>query len=221
MRPQVFLILFTAIRASCAPVPSPSYDDRKLVEKGNHSGIKAALIATFSIAGLLGASIGLTEYITTVYNRYQKDKIERQNGLNDKVFYNERVSADNEFRNTGIDIVLNIVEKYVDGNGAKNEVKKDEKKKLAVEEKQVGLEQKWENAEDEGEEGVLSLPKLPGFPPLSKALSTNMVVRMNSEDPKVEEIEKSHSEATGEASPDESRGCELHSAYPKEQNTEI
>ena len=118
-------ILSLTISAVCSPVPLEPKNDGDNIEKGAvHPGIKAGFVATLSIAGLLGAAIGLTEYITTVYNRFHKENLNRQNKLEKITFHRERVSTNNDFRNAGNDIVLDLVEKYVDGKDGRRKGKR-------------------------------------------------------------------------------------------------
>ena len=157
-------ILSISISVVCFPLPLEPYNDGYHIEKrAVHPGIKAGLVVTFSIAGLVGASIGLAEYITTVYNRFHQQTISRQNKLKETAFSRERISTDNDFRNAGNDLVLNLVEKYVDGKVGR----RGEKEKVMVEGRHTKNEthEEIDNVKDAGEH--LPLPRLPGFPPLS------------------------------------------------------
>jgi hypothetical protein len=157
------IILSISISALCFPVPLKSYNDGNHIEKrAVNPGIKAGLVVTLSIAGLFGATIGLVEYLSTVYNRFHKQTIAHQSKLEETAFRRERASADRDFRNAGNDIVLNLVEKYVDGK----EGRKGGKRKSIVEERNRKNEshEKVDNVKDAGED--LPLPKLLAFPPL-------------------------------------------------------
>ena len=159
------IILSISISALCFPVPLEPYNDGNHIEKrAVNPGIKAGLGVTLSIAGLFGATIGLVEYITTVYNRFHKQTIAHQSKLEDTAFRRERISADRDFRNAGNDIVLNLVEKYVDGKDGR----RGEKRKLIVEEgnRKNESHEKADNVKDAGED--LPLPRLLGFPPISE-----------------------------------------------------
>ena len=109
----------------CFPVPEPCNDGIDIEKRAVHPGIKAGLGFTLSITGLLGASIGLIEYVTTVYNRFHEGTIGHQNKLKTYSEFRERVLADNDFRNAGNDIVLDLIEKYVDCKDGKREGKEE------------------------------------------------------------------------------------------------
>ena len=159
------IILSISICVVCFPVSLEPYNDGNHIEKrAVHPGIKGGLWVTLSITGLLGASIGLVEYITTVYNRFHEQTISHQNKLKKTAFRREQVSADNDFRNAANDIVLNLVEKYVDGKDGR----RGEKKNLIVEGKNTKNEthEELDNVKDAGED--LALPKLLGVPPRSE-----------------------------------------------------
>lgn len=148
----------------CFPVPELCNDGNHIEKRAVHPGIKAGLGVTLSITGLLGASIGLIEYITTVYNRFHEQTIGHQTKLKEIEFRRERVLTDNDFRNAGNDIVLDLIEKYVDGTNGK----RGEKKKLIVEGRNTRNETRVEAGHVKNAREYPPLPKFLRFPPLSK-----------------------------------------------------
>ena len=158
------IILSISICVVCFPVPEPCNDGNHIEKRAVHPGIKAGLGVTLSITGLLGASIGLIEYVTTVYNRFHEQTIGHQNKLKEIEFRRERVLADNDFRNAGNDIVLDLIEKYVDCKDGK----RGGKRKLIVEGRNTRNEthEEIDNVTNAREDPPL--PRYPGFPLLSK-----------------------------------------------------
>jgi hypothetical protein len=131
-----------------------------------HKGLKTGAIAGLSIAGIIGASIGITEYISSLYHRFSSGKTMGQNEVDENKFHRDRVIADEDFQDAGLDAVLDLVEKY----GHKQETP------VALEEPVVPQTESDEESEQEigtdeireTEEKPLPLPRLPGHPPLSE-----------------------------------------------------
>jgi hypothetical protein len=73
------------------------------------------------------------------------------------MFLRERLAADDEYRNAGNDIVLKLVEKYVESKGKEN------RRLLSTQKNPKGDEMKGI-----AEDVATSLPSLPEFPPLSE-----------------------------------------------------
>src|SRR5271170_5976624 len=97
---RFLLVLITAITAVSFPLQVRNSQENQLEHRKSHAGI----IAGLSIAGLVGAALGLTEYATTAYARYMKGKLEEENKKKEEDFYADRVLIDNDFKNAGNDI---------------------------------------------------------------------------------------------------------------------
>jgi hypothetical protein len=140
-------------------------DEMKMQETNPHSMLKASAIAGLSLAGIIAASIGATEYISSLYHCFSKGKIESQNEMGDQKFNRDRQLVDEDIQDAGIDIVLDLIEKYA------------HEREMAVTPAETLVDES-ERDEDSEPEAVttpiekridvaLPLPRLPGHPPLS------------------------------------------------------
>lgn len=170
MRLRSVLVLFTVTLTLCSPVPQPIEDNEIQPQSSVLPGVKAGFLISFSLAGLFALAAGVTEYASRLHNRFKKNQIDNQNLLQETNFNRSQKLTENDFRYAGTDVVLDLVEKYVDGKSDKEDEMetKDEEKKdsmLLAEEKTT-----VDDASIAGTEG-LPLPRLPGFPPLSQKIA--------------------------------------------------
>jgi hypothetical protein len=174
MRVNYVYVLLLGVSASCAPLsasPDPhgklhGRDEMDVQTTSPHSGLKTGAIAGLSIAGIIGVSIGMTEYISSLYHRYSGGKMESQNDVDGKEFQRDRLLADEDFQDAGLDVVLNLVEKY-----AQNQETPVALAETVVPKSESDEESEREMGTDEIrqiEEMRLPLPPLPGHPPLSE-----------------------------------------------------
>ena len=170
MRINYIYVLLLGVSASCAPLSSSpgthgklhGHDEMDVQTASPHNGLKTGAIAGLSIAGILGASIGITEYISSLYHRFSGGKMESQNDVEGNKFQRDRSLADEDFQDAGLDVVLNLVEKYA---------QKQETPVAVVPKNESDEESERETGTDEIkkiEEMPLPLPRLPGHPPLSE-----------------------------------------------------
>lgn len=178
MRVNCIYLLALGVSVSCLPHSSFPEESTKLqlqrrgevkVKDSNpHGMLKGSAIAGLSLAGLIAASVGATEYISSVYHRFSKGKIESQNDIGDNKFSRDRMLADEEFQNDGIDMVLNLIEKHAH----------EREEPVETEDPRVNESEREEDskpeavtapttAAEESVDIVLPLPRLPGHPPLS------------------------------------------------------
>jgi hypothetical protein len=174
MRFNYIYVLLLGFSASCAPLwSSPGTlaklhgrDEMDVQNASPHKGLKTGAIAGLSMAGIIGASIGITEYISSLYHRFSGKKTEGQNEVDENKFHRDRVLADEDFQGAGLDVVLDLVEKYAQ--------KQETPVPLAetlVPKSESDDESEQETGTDEiekTEEMALPLPRLPGHPPLSE-----------------------------------------------------
>jgi len=195
MRFYVIIALILSLRASCRPLaPSPQgtpeREDHRPISSQPGSLAQNGLIASLSLAGILGLSIGLTEYISSFVNRFQRTRLEYTNSVMEDTFNRDRVGLDREYQNYGLDILLNLAEKYtgipntqekpketgVDGKvtdaGGVPIDKDDECTNSGPQEdseKSLDNKSTEEVMPDTHElEYEFPMPRLPGFPPLSE-----------------------------------------------------
>lgn len=159
-----------------------------------HPGVQAGLITTLAAASAAGLSVVFAEYISSVRDRWKRKKIRLDDNLKEFEFERERGLADDDYRNSGLDVVLDLVERYLDANdlGRQSEDGRLERPSGSWEGRnQVGEEdlplrhQPLEEEvvaprEEEPQEPSpeLPLPRLPGFPPLSEQSSKWIHVRL-------------------------------------------
>jgi hypothetical protein len=174
MRFNYVYVLLLGVSASCAPLSSSPGTHGKLHGRDEidvqttspHSGLKTGAIAGLSIAGIIGASIGITEYISSLYHRLSGGKIESQNDVDGNKFQRDRSLADEDFQDAGLDVVLTLVEKY-----AQKQETPVPLVETVVPKSESDEESERETGTDEikkVEEMPLPLPRLPGHPPLSE-----------------------------------------------------
>jgi hypothetical protein len=171
MRFNFIYLLAAGNAVSC--LPHSSEESAKLQGRGEmnaqdknpHSVLKASAVAGLSLAGILAASIGATEYISSLYHRLSKGKIDSQNETGDKNFNRDRQLVGEDIQDAGIDIVLDLIEKYAH----------ERETAVMPAETSVGESERDEDSEPETAtttvekslDMALPLPRLPGHPPLS------------------------------------------------------
>jgi len=175
------LVLFLSATVSSAPItPSTSVSPdaaEPLPQNGVriHPAVQAGLLATLTTAGVAGISIGLAEYIASVSERWKRKHDKLNHRLEDSNFGRERRLADGAHKNTGLDIVLDLVDRYLEGENLKGE---SSQKNEASSTGATGGSDEIPSPELNhlSEEGLvetkaaveLPLPRLPGFPPISE-----------------------------------------------------
>jgi hypothetical protein len=191
----VLLAFILSLRATCIPIPAPSQtppEDHAISSPPGSLAqtAKTGVVVSLSLAGLLGLSIGLTEYISSFLDRLRQVQLEDYNSLAEDKFNRDRGELDRGYQNAGLDILLNLAEKYP-GNTKELENRKEEEVDgrgtetggVSIEtEEGIGKARPQEDLEENfevksPEEGVqetpeveceIPMPRLPGFPPLSE-----------------------------------------------------
>ena len=157
-----FLILSFSYSVFSIPVSTGSLSSRdaRTSDFGNRisPGVRAGLIASVSLAALAGLAVGLIEYISDIQGRWRDSKMKHGNRADEAAFYRARVNADHDAQNTGADVILKLVESYLDKTS--KGVPEGERKPGNYENNEINS-----NAEERDD---VSLPRLPGFPPLSE-----------------------------------------------------
>jgi hypothetical protein len=160
MQLKRFLLIGFVIPVTCTPVPSTGLQS----VPDTHDAIKAVkagVIVSASMAGIIGASIGLTEYLTNVYHRWAKNKMERETKDSDNALSRERKLTETTFQNTGTDVVLSLVERYL-------EKQRKKEAEVMVDTKLVEPEVEQARVADDEIDPSPPMPRLPGYPPLSE-----------------------------------------------------
>jgi hypothetical protein len=173
MRFNFIYLLAVGNAVSCLPHSSFPDENAKLQGRGEvdvqdtnpNGALKASAVAGLSLAGIIAASIGATEYISSLYHRFSKGKIESLNETGDKKFNRDRQLVDEDIQDAGIDIVLDLIEKYAH----------ERETAVMPAETSVGESERDEDSESEAAtttvekrvDMALPLPRLPGHPPLS------------------------------------------------------
>jgi hypothetical protein len=200
MRFNLLLFSLLAFRAWCIPIPIPntSEDNDASIssrESGFPQAAQTGAIISLSLAGIVGLSIGLTEYITSFINRFNRTQLDLEKSVEEDTFARDMESLDREYQNSGIDVLLDLVEKYSHnktdtGNVTYEELPENENSGSGEEkdrgghkgvpldkEDEIGksrpqvddMEESFEsNSVPEPVVTGLPLPRLPGFPPLSE-----------------------------------------------------
>jgi hypothetical protein len=158
---RILLIGAAAATASCTPLPSPNGDSDILPR------VQTGAIVSLSLAGIIGAAIGLTEYASTLYHRLAQRKIEQENVAFKQHFNRVRKMTDIEVQAEGTDVVLDLVEKFL----RRNETEEVElESTLAGDDEIMGHDNEF-SARDIDERPPMPMPRLPGHPPLSNLIA--------------------------------------------------
>jgi len=205
---RLWLILCAlSISVSSAPVPISfsNYDnaDATIATPRSqgvviHPGVQAGLITSLAAASAAGLSVIFAEYISSLHDRWRRKKIRLDDNLKEFEFERERELTDDDYRNSGLDIVLDLVDRYLDvhpdltpqnedgrlerPSGSRGGIGQVEEDVLSlgpghpVEEEVVVIAPKEEEPQEPSPE--LPLPRLPGFPPLSEQPSRFVHLRL-------------------------------------------
>jgi hypothetical protein len=195
MRLYVAFWIFAAT-VYCAPISSVSSspsDSRQQTTPSARNGIRLhpaveiGLISSLTAATLAAFSIGMTEYLSSLHDRWTRKLAKLENKANEAKFDRERQHAVDEHQNTGLDIVLDLVESYLDTKAHRWQKSNEANRDLV---KDAEFKESLTFPEEEGlagrrqpstSESMLPLPRLPGFPPLSEQ-APRYAVRRRSDD---------------------------------------
>ena len=167
MRLGSLLVVLSGTLVLCTPIYQPIEGDELQVPRSAiQTGVKVGLIASFSLAGLLGLAVGVTEYASKIYTRLKKIQIENHDLLQESNFNRSRKLAENEFRFAGTDVVLDLVEKYVNRKDKKGG--EEDYKPQAQNKTELMAEEETVNKISRTEAEEAPLPRLSGFAPLSE-----------------------------------------------------
>src|SRR5579862_4695737 len=123
-------VLALSSTAACVPVSSvfSTFSDTPdnpvistLQPRKVHSAVQTGLIASLATAGIAGLGIGLAEYIASLNDRLIRQGIEIDRNVKDVSFDRAMRRVQDDGQNTGLDILLDLIERYMDINRTKDE----------------------------------------------------------------------------------------------------